>query len=146
MWYSLNIKTIFDNNNKKITKHSFKHLTNFYDEIVTEIIKRDCNLMIEQQSDISKEENDLETKKEEHKNSKEKQEDFYKRLKETKRNKGEINNLIKSKNEEKIKKMKEKKKDNSHYELVYTSNINTHCVSDCHKCYKAYKLCKKYEW
>ena len=111
MWYSLNIKTIFDNNNKKITKHSFKQLTNFYEktvknsepkdikksaEILTErnrllgedeIIKRDCNLMIEQQSDISKEENDLETKKEEHKNSKEKQEDFYKRLKETKGNK-----------------------------------------------------------
>ena len=49
--------------------------------------------------------------------------------------------------------MKEKKRDNSHYVLVHTSNINTRCDSDCHynchlncKCAKAYNSCIKYEW
>ena len=48
--------------------------------------------------------------------------------------------------------MKEGKKDNSNYELVPYSNINTHCDSDwhfnCHldcKCIKAYDSCIKYE-
>ncbi len=64
---------------------------------------------------------------------KKKKEEFYKRLKETKGNKEQINNLIKNQNEEhekKIKEMKEEKKDNSNYELVPYSNINTHCDSD----------------
>ena len=33
-WYSLDSKTIFTNDDDKITKHSFKQLTNFYKETV----------------------------------------------------------------------------------------------------------------
>ena len=71
--------------------------------------------------------------KKEHKYLQEKKEEFHKRSKETNGNKEQINNLIKNQNEEhekKIKEMKEEKKDNSNYELVPYSNINTHCDSD----------------
>ena len=85
-WYSLDSITIFTNDDDKITKHSFKQLTNFYEEtvknsepkdikksaeILTErnrllgeakIIERDCNQIIEQQSKLSKEENVLKNK------------------------------------------------------------------------------------
>ena len=179
-WYSLDSKTIFTNDSDKITKHSFKQLTNFYEETVknsepkdikksaeilternrllgeAEIIKKNCIQIIENQSKLSNEEVVLETKKKEHKIWKEKQVEFYKRLEETKGNKEEMNKLIKNKNEDhekKIKEMKEKKRDNSHYVLVHTSNINTRCDSDCHynchlncKCAKAYDSCIKYEW
>jgi len=64
---------------------------------------------------------------------KKKKEEFYKRSKETKGNKEQINNLIKNQNEEHEKKNQRNergKKDNSNYELVPYSNINTHCDSD----------------
>ena len=86
-WYSLDSKTIFTNDDDKITKHSFKQLKNFYEETVKnsepkdikksaeilternrllgedEIIKRDCTLIIEKQSKLANEENIFETKK-----------------------------------------------------------------------------------
>ena len=179
-WYSLDSKTIFTNDEDKITKHSFKQLKNFYEETVknsepkdikksaeilternrligeADILKRDCNLIIEQQSKLSNEESDLETTKKECEFSKKEREGLYKIIRENRGKKEEIDKGIKSSNEEhekKIKEMKEKKRDNSHYELVDTSNINTHCDSDCHSnchlncnCYKAYESCKKYEW
>ena len=174
-WYSLDSITIFTNDDDKITKHSFKQLENFYEETVknsepkdikksaeilternrligeAEILKRDCTLIIEQQSKLSNEENALETKKKESKYLREKENEFFSDLKKKKN----IEETIKSKKEEhekEIKKMKEKKRNNSHYELVYTSNINTRC-DNCHRnchlncnCYKAYESCKMYEW
>jgi len=95
-WYSLDSKTIFTNDDDKITKHSFNQLTNFYKETIKnsepkdikksaeilternrllgedEIIKRDCTLIIEKQSKLANEENVFETKKKEHKYSQEK--------------------------------------------------------------------------
>jgi len=87
-WYSFSSKTIFTNDDDKITKHSFNQLTNFYKETIKnsepkdikksaeilnernrlllgedEIIKRDCTLIIEKQSKLANEENVFETKK-----------------------------------------------------------------------------------
>ena len=179
-WYSLDSKTIFENDTEKITKHSFKELTNFYEktvknsepkdikksaEILTErnrllgeakIIERDCNQIIEQQSELSKEENVLKNKEERNNSLKIEQEELYKMMLKCEGNKEKIKNLLKNKKEKhqkKIEEMKKETRDNSHYELIYTSNINTHCDSDCHsnchldcKCAKAYESCKKYEW
>ena len=179
-WYSLDSKTIFENDTEKITKHSFKELTNFYEktvknsepkdikksaEILTErnrllgeakIIERDCNQIIEQQSELSKEENVLKNKEERNNSLKVEQEELYKMMLKCEGNKEKIKNLLKNKKEKhqkKIEEMKKETRDNSHYELIYTSNINTHCDSDCHsnchldcKCAKAYESCKKYEW
>ena len=69
-----------------------------------EIIKRDCTLIIEKQSKLANEENVFETKKKSINIHKKKKEEFYKRSKETKGNKEQINNLIKNQNEEHEKK------------------------------------------
>ena len=158
-WYSLDSKTIFENDSEKITKHSFKELTNFYEktvknsepkdikksaEILTErnrllgeakIIERDCNQIIEQQSKLSKEENVLKNKEEQNNTLKVQQEELYKMMIKCEGNKEKLKNLLKNRKEEhqkKIEEMKKETRDNWHYELIYTSNINTHCDSDCH--------------
>ena len=90
-WYSFSSKTIFTNDDDKITKHSFNQLTNFYKETIKnsepkdikksaeilternrllgedEIIKKHCTQIIEKQSKLANEENVFETKKKEHK-------------------------------------------------------------------------------
>ena len=178
-WYTFDSLNIFDNDEGTLTKHSFKYLQKFYEDTVkksepkdikksaeilkernkllddAKVIENQCEKIISEQEELEKEEKNIQAKKKESEELKNKEAEYYKKLKESP--KEEQIKLIKEKeiqNKNEIARLRNETTDDSRWELISTSDLNTHCDfqtchSNCHlncDCYKSFESCKTYNW
>jgi hypothetical protein len=178
-WYTFDSLNIFENANDKLTKHSFKQLQKFYNDTVKQSVPKDikksaeilternkllndankienqCKKIINDQDELEKEEKNLQNKKTESESLNNQAKGFFNILKNSPKEK-QIKMI-----EDKEKSIKEKGNswrnetvDDSKWELVSSSQLNTHCdLQECHEnchlncnCYKTYESCKTYNW